>query len=123
MYLPVAVGSLIFLFILGPIYNHHFLPPKMGLGRWRTPRSRRRIFFYQNDADTVYWRLSFLGFILVAIGIACYFINFLNIVFSSSPPEEGPSDYRPNLDRYSICRWELFGDQYGSGSSACRLSQ
>jgi protein-S-isoprenylcysteine O-methyltransferase Ste14 len=88
MFLPVAVGSLLFLFILGPLYSHRFLPPKWVLVVGELLVLAGEVVFSQNDADTVYWRLSFRGFILVAKGIACYFINFLNIVLSSSPPEE-----------------------------------
>jgi hypothetical protein len=88
MYIPIAVGSLVFLFILGPLYNHRLLPPKWVLVVGELFVLAGEVLISQNDADTAYWWLSFPGFILVAIGIACYFINFLNIVFSSAPPEE-----------------------------------
>lgn len=88
MYLPIAVVSLIFLFILGPLYNTRLLPPKWVLVVGELLVLSGEVLFSQNNADTVYWRLSFPGFILVAIGISCYFINFLNIVFSSAPLEE-----------------------------------
>jgi MFS family permease len=88
MYFPIAIGSTIFLFILGPLYNHRWLPPKWVLVVGELLVLAGQVLFSQNDAETVYWRLSFPGFILIAMGIACYFINFLNIVFASSPAEE-----------------------------------
>jgi hypothetical protein len=88
MFLPIALGSVVFLFILGPLYNHRFLPPRWVLVVGELLVLAGEMMFSQNDLDTSYWQLSFPGFILIALGIACYFINFLNIVFSSAPPDE-----------------------------------
>jgi hypothetical protein len=88
MFLPVGLGSVVFLFILGPLYNHRFLPPRWVLVVGELLVLAGEMMFSQNDPDTSYWQLSFPGFILIALGIACYFINFLNIVFSSAPPDE-----------------------------------
>ena len=88
MFVPIALGSVVFLFILGPLYNHRFLPPRWVLVVGELLVLAGEIMFSQNDPDTSYWQLSFPGFILIALGIACYFINFLNIVFSSAPPDE-----------------------------------
>lgn len=88
MYLPVAIVSLILFFILGPLYNHRLLPPKWFLIAGEVFIIAGEVLFSQNNAHTVYWWLSFPGFVLIGIGTACYFINFLNIVFSSAPPEE-----------------------------------
>jgi hypothetical protein len=88
MFLPIALGSVVFLFILGPLYNHRFLPPKWVLVVGEVLVLAGEIMFSQNDSDTSYWQLSFPGFILIALGSTSYFINFLNIVFSSAPPEE-----------------------------------
>jgi hypothetical protein len=88
MFIPIALVSVVFLFILGPLYNHRFLPPRWVLVVGELLILAGEIMFSQNDPDTSYWQLSFPGLILIALGTACYFINFLNIVFSSAPPDE-----------------------------------
>jgi len=88
MFIPIALGSVVFLFILGPLYNHRLLPPKWVLVVGELLVLAGEAMFSQNDSDTSYWELSFPGFILIALGSTCYFVNFLNIVFSSAPPDE-----------------------------------
>jgi predicted MFS family arabinose efflux permease len=88
MFVPIALGSVVFLLFLGPLYNHRFLPPRWVLVVGELLVLAGEIMFSQNDPDTSYWRLSFPGFILIALGSSCYFVNFLNIIFSSAPPDE-----------------------------------
>lgn len=88
MFVPIALGSVVFLLFLGPLYNHSFLPPRWVLVVGELLVLAGQIIFSQNDPDTSYWRLSFPGFILIALGSTFYFINFLNIIFTSAPPDE-----------------------------------
>ncbi len=88
MFVPIALGSVVFLFIFGPLYNHRFLQPRWVLVVGELLVLAGEIMFSQNSPDTSYWQLSFPGFILIALGITFYFINFLNMVFSSAPLDE-----------------------------------
>jgi len=88
MFIPIALSSVVFLFILSTLYNHRFLPPRWVLVVGELLVFAGEVVFSQNDPDTSYWQLSFPGFILIALGSTCYFINFLNIVFTSAPPDE-----------------------------------
>ena len=88
MFLPIALGSVVFFLILGPLYNHRFLPPRWVLVVGELLVLAGEIMFSQNDPGTSYWLLSFPAFILISLGSTCYFINFLNIVFSNAPPDE-----------------------------------
>lgn len=88
MFVPIALSSVVFLLFLGPLYNHRFLPPRWVLVVGELLVLAGQVMFSQNNPDTNYWHLSFPGFILIALGSTFYFINFLNIVFSSAPPDE-----------------------------------
>lgn len=88
MYLPVAIGSLIFEIILGAFYNHRFLPPKWVLFAAGIILVIGEVIFSLNDIHTNYWQFSFPAYILMGLGVACFFINFLNIVYEGTPADE-----------------------------------
>lgn len=46
------------------------------------------LIFSRNGVHEFYWRYSFSGTIIIALGVCNFFINYLNIVYASAPPED-----------------------------------
>jgi Major Facilitator Superfamily len=87
-FLPVCIASIIVMGILGPYYNHRFLPPKYVLIAGEVIAAAGVVLYSRNEINTSYWRFSFPGLILLSIGLSGFFINYLNIAFASAPPED-----------------------------------
>ena len=74
--------------VLGPFYGHRFFPPEWMLVLGSLTMMGGFLLFSFNGADTPYWVITFPTCLLEAIGISIIFINYLNIVFASAPPED-----------------------------------
>jgi hypothetical protein len=88
MLTPIAAGTLGFILIFGPLYNHRFLSPKWVLVFSSLMLLTGTILFSRNGIHEFYWRYSFSGTVIISLGVATFFINYLNIVFASAPPKD-----------------------------------
>lgn len=86
--IPVTVGVVFFLVALGPFYNHRFFPPKWMLVLGSTATCAGLIVFASTELHSSYWHYPLTGCILIAFGIAIFFINYLNVLYASTPLED-----------------------------------
>ncbi|KAK5172277.1 uncharacterized protein LTR77_003915 [Saxophila tyrrhenica] len=87
-YLPFAIAPLIAMPILGALYSK--INPKWTIMMGEILAIAGCILFSRNDERTHYWSYSFPGLILISLGVACFFVNFLNLAVASAPlPDQG----------------------------------
>jgi hypothetical protein len=46
------------------------------------------ILFSRNDEHTGYWKYTFSGSIVMSLGTAIFFINYLNVAYAATPAED-----------------------------------
>jgi len=88
MFIPVAAGSVFFIMIFGPLYNHKLLPPKWMLVFSSLFLLTGILLFSRNTTHSFYWRWTFSGSVVIPLGVTIFFINYLNIVYASAPAED-----------------------------------
>ncbi|KAH8586129.1 major facilitator superfamily domain-containing protein, partial [Bisporella sp. PMI_857] len=88
MWSPLIVGTLIFCILMGPFYNHRFMPPKWFLVIGPIILTSGVVLFSRNDTDTGYWQYTFSGSIVMSLGTAIFFIHYLNVAYAATPPED-----------------------------------
>ncbi|KAH7378033.1 major facilitator superfamily domain-containing protein [Cadophora sp. MPI-SDFR-AT-0126] len=88
MWSPLIVGTLIFCILMGPFYNHRYMPPKWFLALGPLILAAGVVLFSRNDLDTGYWKYTFSGSIVMSLGTAIFFIHYLNVAYAATPPED-----------------------------------
>ncbi|CAZ84642.1 unnamed protein product [Tuber melanosporum] len=84
-FLPTSVTALIAMFALGAAYGR--VPPKWVIAVGEILAIVGILLFSRNEVDTNFWRYTFSGEVVMIIGMAGYFVNYLNVAISSAPNE------------------------------------
>ncbi|KAG4432240.1 hypothetical protein IFR05_012273 [Cadophora sp. M221] len=88
MWSPLIIGTLVFCMLMGPFYNHRYIPPKWFLVMGPLILATGVTLFSRNDLETGYWRYTFSGSIVMSLGTAIFFIHYLNVAYAATPPED-----------------------------------
>jgi MFS family permease len=88
MWSPLVVGTLAFCILMAPFYNHRYMPPKWLLVIAPIILASGVILFSRNDIHTGYWQYTFSGSIVMSLGTAIFFINYLNVAYAATPAED-----------------------------------
>lgn len=73
---------------MAPFYNHRYMPPKWLLVIAPIILACGVILFSRNDLHTGYWKYTFSGSIVMSLGTAMFFINYLNVAYAATPAED-----------------------------------
>ncbi|KAH6723086.1 major facilitator superfamily domain-containing protein [Leptodontidium sp. MPI-SDFR-AT-0119] len=88
MWSPLIIGTLIFCILMGPFYNHRYMPPKWFLVFGSLVLATGVSLFSRNNLETGYWRYTFSGSIVMSLGTAIFFVHYLNVAYAATPPED-----------------------------------
>ncbi|PVH83946.1 MFS general substrate transporter [Cadophora sp. DSE1049] len=88
MWSPLIIGTLIFCVLMGPFYNHRYLPPKWLLVIGPLILAAGVTLISRNDTETGYWQYTFSGAVVMSLGTAIFFIHYLNVAYAATPPED-----------------------------------
>ncbi|CUS08274.1 unnamed protein product [Tuber aestivum] len=84
-FLPTSVTALIVMPLLGAVYGR--VPPKWVIAAGEVLGLVGILLFSRNEVDTNFWKYTFTGEVVAIIGMAGYFVNYLNVAISSAPSE------------------------------------
>lgn len=82
-FLPVSIVALIAMFALGAVYGK--IPPKWVIAVGEILGIVGILLFSRNEVHSNFWRYTFTGEFVMIIGMAGYFVNYLNVAMSSAP--------------------------------------
>lgn len=82
-FLPVSIVALIAMFALGAVYGR--VPPKWVIAVGEILGIVGILLFSRNEVNTNFWRYTFTGEFVMVLGMAGYFVNYLNVAMSSAP--------------------------------------
>jgi hypothetical protein len=88
MWSPLIIGTLIFCILMAPFYNHKFMPPKWLLVAAPIILATGVVLISRNDIHTGYWQYTFSGSVVMSLGTAIFFINYLNVAYAATPSED-----------------------------------
>ncbi|KAL2061113.1 hypothetical protein VTL71DRAFT_7386 [Oculimacula yallundae] len=88
MWSPLIVGTLIFCILMGPFYNHRYMPPKWLLVFAPLILATGVVLFSRNNTKTGYWQYTFSGSVVMSLGTAIFFMHYLNVAYAATPPED-----------------------------------
>ncbi|KAG4411699.1 hypothetical protein IFR04_015174 [Cadophora malorum] len=88
MWSPLIIGTLIFCILMGPFYNHRYMPAKWLLVIGPIITAAGVALFSRNDAETGYWQYTFSGAVVMSLGTAIFFIHYLNVAYAATSSED-----------------------------------